>query len=133
MALTSSSALERHDEHLVTPALLPRRTPLEVVGREVQLIVNARASGAGEPSEVMARARSALRSAAARVHARLTADEAELAAAVRGAADRRTVLLGRDGTVHALANLALPAPPPAGPPPAGRANNIASALGIPVD
>jgi len=67
------------------------------------------------------------------VHARLTADEAEFAAAVRGAGDRRLVVVGGDGTVHALANLGLPALPPAGLLPAGRANNIARALGIPVD
>ncbi len=65
--------------------------------------------------------------------ARLTADEAELAAVVRGAADRRIVLAGGDGTVHALANLDLPALPPTALLPAGRANNIARALGIPVD
>jgi diacylglycerol kinase family enzyme len=133
MALNSSSALERHDAPLVLPAPRPRRAPLEVVGREVQLIVNARASGAGEATEVLARATSALRAAGGRVHARLTADEAELAAAVRGAGDRRLVLVGGDGTVHALANLDLPALPPAGLLPAGRANNIANALGIPVD
>src|SRR5829696_2818392 len=133
MALNPSSALERHDEPLAPAALRPRRAPLGIVGREVQLIVNARASGAGEPAEVLARAASALRAAGGRVHARLTADEAELAAAVRGAGDRRLVLVGGDGTVHALANLGLTALPPAGLLPAGRANNIARALGIPVD
>jgi diacylglycerol kinase (ATP) len=40
--------------------------------------------------------------------------------------------VGGDGTVHALANLDLPAPP-AALLPAGRANNIARALGIPID
>ena len=69
----------------------------------------------------------------ARVDALVTADEEELAAAVRGAGDRRVVLVGGDGTVHALANLDLPALPPAALLPAGRANNIARALGIPVD
>src|SRR5215213_3787555 len=133
MALHPASALERHDERLLLPELRPRRAPLEVVGREVQLIVNARASGAGEAADVLARATNALRAAGGRVHARLTADETELADAVRGAGDRRLVLVGGDGTVHALANLGLPALPPAGLLPAGRANNIAAALGIPVD
>jgi diacylglycerol kinase family enzyme len=41
--------------------------------------------------------------------------------------------VGGDGTVHAYANLGLPALPPAALLPAGRANNIARALGIPVD
>ena len=63
----------------------------------------------------------------------MTTGEEELAAAVRGADDRRVVLVGGDGTVHALANLDLPALPPAALLPAGRANNIARALGIPVD
>jgi len=133
MPLNPASALRRQDERLAVPALRPRRAPLEVVGREVQLIVNARASGAGEGGDVLARATSALRAAGGRVHARLTADEAQFAAAVRGAGDRRLVLVGGDGTVHALANLGLPALPPAGLLPAGRANNIARALGIPVD
>ncbi len=104
-----------------------------LVRREVQLVVNGRASGAGGADEVVARATSALRDAGARVRAHVTADEDELAAAVRGADDRRVVLVGGDGTVHALANLDLPALPPAALLPAGRANNIARALGIPVD
>jgi diacylglycerol kinase family enzyme len=77
------------------------------------------------------RATAALRAAGARVSPRLTADEDELLAAVRDADGRRVVLVGGDGTVHALANLGLTAP--AALLPAGRANNIANALGIPVD
>jgi diacylglycerol kinase family enzyme len=99
----------------------------------VELVVNANASGAGGAAEVVARATQALRAAGARVRARLTADEHELADAVRDAEDRRLVLVGGDGTVHALANLDLPDLPPAALLPAGRANNIARALGIPVD
>jgi diacylglycerol kinase (ATP) len=52
---------------------------------------------------------------------------------VREAEERRLVLVGGDGTVHALANLELPELPPAALLPAGRANNVARALGIPVD
>ena len=115
------------------PAPRPRRAPLAVVGREVQLIVNGHASGAAGSAEVTARATAALRAAGARVHALRTADEAELADAVRRAGDRRLVLVGGDGTVHALANLGLSTLPPAALLPAGRANNIARALGIPVD
>ena len=63
----------------------------------------------------------------------VTADEEELSAVVGGADGRRLVVAGGDGTVHALANLDLPAPPAAALLPAGRANNIARALGIPVD
>jgi diacylglycerol kinase (ATP) len=99
----------------------------------VELVVNANASGAGGAVEVVARATQALRAAGARVRARLTADEHELADVVRDADGRRLVLVGGDGTVHALANLDLPELPPAALLPAGRANNIARALGIPVD
>ncbi len=112
----------------------PRRRPaaLTVVAREVELIVNARASGTSG-RDVLADATAALRDAGARVRSHLTADEAELAAVVRGAEDRRIVVVGGDGTVHALANVDLPALPPAALLPAGRANNIARAMGIPVD
>src|ERR687893_728082 len=110
-----------------------RRRPLSVVRREVELVVNANASGNGAADEVVARATGALRAAGARVSARLTADEQELAAAVRAAQDRRIVLVGGDGTVHALANLDLEALPPTALLPSGRANNIARALGIPID
>jgi diacylglycerol kinase family enzyme len=111
----------------------PRRLAPVVVGRDVRLLVNAHASGAGGVHEVLARATGALRAAGARVDALPTADEHELATAVREAGDRRVVLVGGDGTVHAFANLGLPGLPPAALLPAGRANNIARALGIPVD
>jgi diacylglycerol kinase (ATP) len=120
-------------ERLPKPAPRPRRPAPVVVGREVRLIVNARASGAGEAHQVLARATGALHAAGAHVDALLTADEDELAAAVREAGSRRVVLVGGDGTVHAFANLGLGALPPAALLPAGRANNIARALGIPVD
>ena len=120
-------------ERLPEAAPRPRRVAPVVVGREVRLLVNARASGAGGAREVVARATAALRAAGARVDALLTADEGELATAVREAGDRRVVLVGGDGTVHAYANLGLPCLPPAALLPAGRANNIARALGIPVD
>ena len=120
-------------ERLPETAPRPRRTVPVVVGREVRLLVNARASGAGGAHEVVARATAALRAAGARVDPLLTGDEGEFAAAVRDAGDRRVVLVGGDGTVHAFANLGLPALPPAALLPAGRANNIARALGIPVD
>jgi diacylglycerol kinase (ATP) len=102
------------------------------VRREVELIVNGHASGSGAGPTVLARAAAALAAAGARVRAHVTTDEAQLAEVVRGAEDRRLVLVGGDGTVHALANVDLSAPP-AALLPAGRANNIARALGIPID
>jgi diacylglycerol kinase (ATP) len=67
-----------------------------------------------------------------RVETHLTETLGELAAAWPAFHERRVVLLGGDGTLHSAANL------PLGPPelailPAGRANNIARALGIPLD
>ena len=120
-------------ERLPETAPRPHRAVPVVVGREVRLLVNARASGAGGAHQVVARATAALRAAGARVDTLLTSDDTDLAAAVREAGDRRVVLVGGDGTVHAFANLGLPALPPAALLPAGRANNIARALGIPVD
>ena len=114
------------------PAGGRRRASLAVVAREVELVVNARASG-NAGADVLAQATAALSAAGARVRSHLTADEGELAAVVGAAEDRRVVLVGGDGTVHALANVALPALPGAALLPAGRANNIARALGIPVD
>src|SRR5918997_6844225 len=116
------------------PRPVDRRRPatLTVVGREVELVVNARASG-NSGGDLLAGATAVLRDAGARVRSHLTADEGELAAVVRAAEDRRVVLVGGDGTVHALANMTLPVLPGAALLPAGRANNIARALGIPVD
>jgi diacylglycerol kinase family enzyme len=110
-------------------AAVRERPALTVVGREVELVVNGNASGAAD----VARATQELRNAGAHVRAHVTGSEAELAAVVREAGDRRLVLVGGDGTAHALANLDLPALPPTALLPAGRANNIARALGIPVD
>jgi diacylglycerol kinase (ATP) len=124
----------RHDALLPAPSAPARRGAdrLPVVSREVELVVNGRASGTAK-AEVLERATAALRAAGAQVRAHVTADEAELARVVRRSAGRRIVLAGGDGTVHALANLDLPELPPAALLPAGRANNIARALGIPVD
>ena len=96
-------------------------------------MINANASGAGSADGVAARATDALRAAGATVRARFTADERDLADAVHVAGDARLVLVGGDGTVHALANVDLPILPPVALLPAGRANNIARALGIPTD
>jgi diacylglycerol kinase (ATP) len=117
------------------PVTVQRRPGVRTgLRREVELVVNARASGVGaDPREVAARAGAALTAAGARVHDRLTADERELAEVVSGAGTRRVVVVGGDGTVHALANLDLDALPPVALLPAGKANNIARALGVPTE
>jgi len=117
------------------PLVRPARRPWTVTtpARDVALVVNANASGAERPGDVAARAARALSAAGARVAVSLTADAAELGAIVDTTDDRTLVLVGGDGTVHAYANLARPDLPPAALLPAGRANNIARALRIPVD
>jgi diacylglycerol kinase family enzyme len=65
----------------------------------------------------------------------LTNDEDELFEALRAAAAtrRRLVLVGGDGSLHAAANARLGRLPELALVPAGRANNIARAFGIPSD
>jgi diacylglycerol kinase (ATP) len=133
MSLEPQFDLERRSGAPAAPVVERRSRALSVVGREVQLVVNGRASGSAAANAVVARATSALRAAGARVQAMVTADEQELAAAVRGADGRRLVLVGGDGTVHALANVDEAGSAAAALLPAGRANNIARALGIPLD
>ena len=107
------------------PAAVPQRAD------ELVLVVNANASGVRRDPELVSRAAFALRAEGANVELRVTASAAELAAA---AADpnRRLVLLGGDGTVHAFANLPF-AHAEVALLPVGGANNIATALGIPTD
>jgi diacylglycerol kinase family enzyme len=96
------------------------------------LVANGTASGVGRSRDTLDTARSALRAWGARVETHRTGSLAELADAWPSFADRRVVLLGGDGTVHAAANLPL-RPSELAILPAGRANNIARALGIPLD
>jgi diacylglycerol kinase (ATP) len=100
--------------------------------RHLVLVANGRASGLNGSVKAVQAAREALGVRGARVETHLTESTAELAAAWPAFQDRRVVLLGGDGTLHTAANL------PSGPPelaliPAGRANNVARALGIPLD
>ena len=96
---------------------------------ELQVIVNANASGVDSVRAVIRDAREALSHAGARSAAVATRSLDELAAVIADAGDRRLVLVGGDGAVHAAANtgrgseFALL--------PAGKANNIARALGLP--
>jgi diacylglycerol kinase (ATP) len=96
----------------------------------VTLVANARASGVADRRRVE-QAVAALRARGARVETRLTESLEELEATVT-AADGRIILLGGDGTVHAVANLPRSLPELALLP-AGRANNVARSLGIPLE
>jgi diacylglycerol kinase (ATP) len=104
-----------------------RRSRLD---RDLVLVANGNASGVAGRA-MLDEALETLRGQGARVEPRLTADLGDLEAAI-GDADGRVVLLGGDGTVHAVANLPGPLPELALLP-AGRANNVARSLGIPLE
>jgi len=105
-----------------SPGRLPRQGDL-------LLIANPKASGLDRAK--LDQVQRGLRALGARVETRLTDDLEALEAAIREAG-RRVVLLGGDGSVHAIANLSVPLPELALLP-AGRANNVARSVGIPLD
>jgi diacylglycerol kinase (ATP) len=98
--------------------------------RDVLLVANAKASGLANGGK-LDDAVQALLAQGVRVERRLTGSLEELAATI-AEADTRVVLLGGDGTLHAVANLPGPLPELALLP-AGRANNVARSLNIPLD
>jgi diacylglycerol kinase (ATP) len=98
--------------------------------RGLVFIANANASGVADGAKLDVALR-ALRARGARVETRLTGSLDELAATMAEAHDR-VVLLGGDGTLHAVANLPGPLPELALLP-AGRANNVARSLDIPLE
>ena len=111
-----------------------RRQPLRQVpaGRSSLLVVaNANASGLGGKREIVDRAASLLLGFGARVETRWTESPGELNEFV-SEEERRVVLIGGDGTLHAVANIHGHRPEVALLP-RGRANNIAHALGVPLD
>lgn len=67
------------------------------------------------------------------VEAVVTHSEAELGSVLAVADSRRVVLVGGDGSLHAAANAPIAELPELALIPAGRANNIARAFGIPTD
>ena len=102
---------------------------MRAVGPRVQVVVNANASGIDSPRCAARDARLALERAGSKPCVAVTRTVRELLEAVGDSGGQRLVLVGGDGVVHAAANagatgeLALL--------PAGRANNLAHALGIP--
>lgn len=98
--------------------------------RPLLLVANGNASGLAGGAKLKAALR-ALRARGARVEPRLTHSPDELETTI-AEADGRVVLLGGDGTLHAVANLPGPLPELALLP-AGRANNIARSLNIPLE
>jgi diacylglycerol kinase (ATP) len=97
------------------------------------LVVNGRASGIEDPHAMAARLVAGLEEHGPGADALVTASEEELWQVLRvaEARGRRVVLVGGDGTMHSAANAPLTRLPELALVPAGRANNIARALGIP--
>jgi diacylglycerol kinase (ATP) len=109
-----------------------RTRPRPSSRRHLVLVANGSASGLGGSRGVLEAARRALRLGDAGVETYVTHSVDELAAAWPDFEDRRVVLLGGDGTLHAAVNLPF-RPRELALLPAGRANNVAHALGIPLD
>jgi diacylglycerol kinase (ATP) len=97
--------------------------------------VNGRASGIPDPDRTSRELVAVLEELGAEADAVVTRDEESLWAVLRlGASlDRRVVLVGGDGTIHAAANAPLRRLPELALVPSGRANNVARALGIPTN
>jgi membrane protein DedA with SNARE-associated domain/diacylglycerol kinase family enzyme len=99
----------------------------------VLVVINGRASGTTRRPRLLDEVTAGLREQGLCVDARVTHGEGELCSLLAAAEGRRVVLVGGDGSVHAAANVALETLPEIALIPAGRANNIARALGIPTD
>jgi diacylglycerol kinase family enzyme len=98
----------------------------------VLAVVNGSASGAGDPAALAADVVAEIRRAGSAAEGVVTHSEAELADALANAAGRRVALVGGDGTLHAAVNQPVELPDLALVP-TGRANNVARALGVPLD
>jgi diacylglycerol kinase (ATP) len=126
---------------LAGPVLSPRpRSPTARVAAQrrirspsphLLLVANGHASGLDRRPDLVPDSVRLLRSAGARVESVVTTslDELELALA---SAERRVVLLGGDGSLHAAANAPGPKPELALIP-GGSANNVARSIGVPLD
>jgi diacylglycerol kinase (ATP) len=98
-------------------------------------VVNGNASGIEDPERTAVELKSILDELDTPAETAITSDEADLFEALRGAVatERRVILAGGDGSLHDAANAPLGRLPELALVPAGRANNIARALGVPVD
>lgn len=114
------------------PLRADRRSPRRRAGAgsNLLLVANTNASGLNGRRETVDRAASLLRSFGAFVETRWTGSAGELDAFV-SEEERRIVLIGGDGTLHAVANICGHKPEVALLP-RGRANNMARALGVPL-
>jgi diacylglycerol kinase (ATP) len=109
----------------------PARPRLRPLSPTIVMVANANATRIVRNPELVDGARRLLAATGARVDVHVTSTLDELGA-VLSEADRRIVLLGGDGSLHAAANIPGPKPELALLP-AGGANNVARSLGIPAD
>jgi diacylglycerol kinase (ATP) len=98
----------------------------------VVAVVNRSASGAAEPDALLAVVCAAVEGSGTRAEGVVTDSEEELREVLAAADGRRVALVGGDGTLHAALNQGVELPELAIVP-TGRANNVARALGIPLD
>jgi diacylglycerol kinase (ATP) len=115
---------------LSRPVAAPRPARLRSLSPHLLLVANGNASGLTRRPSLFADSAQLLRSIGARVETRLTTSLEELDDAL-ATAERRVVLLGGDGSLHAAANSSFRAELALIP--AGGANNVARSLGIPTD
>jgi diacylglycerol kinase family enzyme len=127
--MTTAQALAPRAIALGSPAAAPPRR-LRSLSSHLLLVANGNASGLSRRPSLVNDSAQLLRLAGARVETRITTSLEELDTAL-ATAERRVVLLGGDGSVHAAANARFRAEIALIP--AGGANNIARSLGIPTD
>jgi diacylglycerol kinase (ATP) len=127
--MTTAQALAHSAFAPASPAAAPLRR-LRTLSPHLLLVANGNASGLSRRPTLVTDTAGLLRSAGASVETRVTTSLDELDDAL-ATAERRVVLLGGDGSLHAAANA--PARPEFALIPAGGANNIARSIGIPVD
>lgn len=113
---------------------IPVAPPASAIAAAIPVlaVVNGRASGIRDAQRTRREVRDALTAAGAAAEVVVTTSLHDLRAAVDRSDDRRMVLVGGDGALHAAANLGQRLPELALIP-AGRANNVARALGVPTD
>ena len=131
--MTTAQALAPRAFAPGSPAAAPLRR-LRSLSPHLLLVANGNASGLSRQPSLVKDSALLLRHAGARVETRVTSSLEELDYAL-ATAERRVVLLGGDGSLHAAANAAANSGVRAefALIPAGGANNVARSLGIPVD
>jgi diacylglycerol kinase (ATP) len=131
--MTTAQALAPRAFAPGSPAAAPPRR-LRSLSPHLLLVANGNASGLSRQPSLVKDSALLLRLAGARVETRITTSLEELDYAL-ATAERRVVLLGGDGSLHAAANAAANSDVRAefALIPAGGANNVARSLGIPVD